>query len=105
MVDASTYPLKVVDDVSGVAASEVWHGDADLLVVVLQVDAHVLLQLLPAPQRSVHRVLVHHPAVEQAVLGDLLMGRGRAGLARDKPPTDRRRVSEERQSDATCGMK
>lgn len=39
-------PVKVVNDVSWVAASKVWHRHADLLVVVIQVDAHVLLQLL-----------------------------------------------------------
>lgn len=42
-MDVLTYPLKVVDNVSGVAASEVWHGYTDLLVVVVQVDADILL--------------------------------------------------------------
>lgn len=41
--DVLTYPLKVMDNVSGVAASEVWHGYTDLLVVVVQVDANILL--------------------------------------------------------------
>ena len=76
-----TYPLKVVDDVCRVTASKVWHGYADLLVVVVKVDADVLLQFLPAPQRSVHGVLVHDPAVEQAVFWDLLMGRDRARVS------------------------
>lgn len=78
-----TYPLKVVDNVSGVAASEVWHGYTDLLVVVVQVDANILLQFLPAPHGREHRVLVDNPAVEQAVFWDLLMGRDRAVLAWD----------------------
>lgn len=69
---ALTYPLKVVDDVSGVTASEVWHRYTDLLVVVVKVDADILLEFLPAPQRSVHRVLIDDPAVEQAVFWDLL---------------------------------
>ncbi len=40
------HPVKVMNDVSWVAASKVGHRHADLLVVVIQVDAHVLLQLL-----------------------------------------------------------
>lgn len=44
--DVVTYPVKVMDDVGGVAASEVWHGHADLLVVVLEVDANVLFELM-----------------------------------------------------------
>lgn len=82
------YPLKVVDDVSRVAASEVGHGNADLLVVVVKVDADVLLQLLAAPQGGVNGILVDDPAVEQAVFWNLLGGGGRGGqnissLARD----------------------
>lgn len=65
-------PLKVVDDISRVAASKVWHRYTDLLVVVVKVDADILLEFLSAPQRSVHRVLVDNPAVEQAVFWDLL---------------------------------
>lgn len=38
--------MKVVDDIGRIAASEVWHGHADLLVVVLEVDANVLLKLV-----------------------------------------------------------
>lgn len=64
-------PVEVVDDVGRVAASEMWDGDGDLLVVVSQINAHVLLQLLTAAQRGVHRVLVQHPAVEQVLLGDM----------------------------------
>lgn len=60
-----------MDDVGGVAASKVRHRHADLLVVVSQVDAHVLLQLLATAQRSVHGVLVENPAVEQVLLWDL----------------------------------
>lgn len=82
-MDAITYPLKVVDDISGVTASKVWHRYTDLLVVVVKVDANILLEFLPAPQRSIHRVLVDNPAVEQAVFWDLLMGRNRAELACD----------------------
>lgn len=81
--DASTYPLKVVDDISRVAASKVWHRYTDLLVVVVKVDADILLKFLPASQRSVHRVLIENPTVEQAVFWDLLMRRNRAELARD----------------------
>lgn len=73
-MDELTYPLKVVDDISGVAASKVWHGYTDLLVVVVKVDADILLELLSAPQRSVHGVLINNPAVKQAVFWDLLMG-------------------------------
>lgn len=69
-----------MDNVSGVAAAEVWHGYTDLLVVVVQVDANILLQFLPAPHGREHRVLVDNPAVEQAVFWDLLMGRDRAVL-------------------------
>ncbi len=72
-----------MDDISGVTASKVWHRYADLLVVVVKVDANVLLEFLPAPQRSVHRVLKDHPAVEQAVFWHLLTGRDRAELACD----------------------
>lgn len=63
-----------MDDVSRVAASKVGHGNADLLVVVVKVDADVLLQFLAAPQRSVNGILVNDPAVEQAVFWNLLMG-------------------------------
>lgn len=72
-----------MDNVSGVAASKARHGYADLLIVVVKVDADVLLEFLPAPQRSVHRVFIDDPAVEQAVLWDLLLGRDRAALACD----------------------
>ncbi len=78
---AFTYPLKVVDDIGGVAASKMRHRHTDLLVVVVKVDADILLKLLP--QRSIHRVLVDNPAVEQAVFWDLLIGRNRAELACD----------------------
>lgn len=63
-MDVFTYPLKVVDNISGVAASKVWHRYTDLLVVVIKEDADILLEFLPAPQRSVHRVLVDNSAVE-----------------------------------------
>lgn len=82
-MDALTYPLKVVDDISGVTASKVWHRYTNLLVVVVKVDADILLEFLPAPQRSVHGVFKDNPAVEQAVFWDLLMGRNRAELASD----------------------
>lgn len=75
------YPLKVVDDVSRVAASKVGHGNADLLVVVLKVDADVLLQFLAAPQRRVKGILINDPAVEQAVFWNLLMGENIPRLA------------------------
>lgn len=65
-------PLKVMDDISGVTASKVWHRYTDLLVVVIKIDTNVLLEFLPTPQRSVHRVLIYNPAVEQAVFRDLL---------------------------------
>lgn len=65
-------PVEVVDDVGGIAATKAGRGHADLLVVVVQIDAQVLLQLLASPQRGEHGVLVHHPAVEQAVLRHLL---------------------------------
>lgn len=70
-----------MDDVSRVAASKMWHGHADLFVVIIKVDADVLLQFLASPQGSVHGVLKDDPAVEQAVLWDLLLGQGRAELA------------------------
>lgn len=82
-MDVLTYPLKVVDNISGVAASKMWHRYTDLLVVVVKVDADILLEFLPAPQRSVHRVLIDNSAVERGVFWDLLMGRNRAVLACD----------------------
>lgn len=75
-----TYPLEVVDDVGRVAAPKVRHRDADLLVVVIKVDADVLLQLLPAPQRGVNGILVNDPAVEQAVFWNLLRGQNSCAL-------------------------
>lgn len=42
-------PLEVVDDISGVAASEMWHRYADLFIVVVKVDADILLEFLPPP--------------------------------------------------------
>lgn len=65
------HSVEVVDDISRVAAPEVRHGHGDLLVVVAQVDADIFLQLLTPAQRSVRRVLVKHPAVEQVLLRDL----------------------------------
>lgn len=76
------YPLEVVDDVGRVAASKVWHWNADLLVVVIQVDADVLLQFLPAPQRRINGILINDPAVEQAVFWNLLLGQNSSPLAR-----------------------
>lgn len=72
-----------MDNICRVAATEVWHGYTDLLVIVVKVDADVLLQFLPAPQRSVYRVLVDNPAVEQAIFRDLLTGREKAALTSD----------------------
>lgn len=65
-------PLKVMDNISRVAATKVWHRYADLFIVVVKIDANILLEFLPPPQRSKHRVLVDNPAVEQAVFWDLL---------------------------------
>lgn len=71
--ETSTYPLKVMDNISRVTTTKVWHRHTDLFVVLLKVDADILLELLlPPPQRSVHRVLKDHPAVEQAVFWNLL---------------------------------
>lgn len=71
-----------MDDISRVAASKVWYRHADLLIVVIKVDANILLKFLPPPQRSVDRVLIDNAAMEQAVFWDLLMERNRAELAR-----------------------
>lgn len=75
-----TYPLEVVDNICRVAATKVRHGDTDLLIIVIKVDADVLLQFLPTPQRSVYRVLIDNPAVEQAVFWNLLTGCKKAAL-------------------------
>lgn len=58
------YPLEVMDDICRVTAPKMRHGNTDLLIVLLKVDAHVLLQFLASSQGSVHRVLVDDPAVE-----------------------------------------
>lgn len=60
-----------MNDISRVAASKVRHGNADLLIVVLQVDANVLFQLLAATQRCVGRVFVEDTAVDQVLSGVL----------------------------------
>lgn len=65
----SLHPLKVMNDVCRVAASKV--RDGDLLVVVVQVDAHVFLQLLAPAQRGVHWVFVTHLAAEQVLFRHL----------------------------------
>lgn len=57
--------------VSWVAASKVRHRHADLLIVVLQVDANVLLQLLAPTQRRIGRVFVKDSTVEQVLPGVL----------------------------------
>lgn len=77
-MEASSYPVKVVDYISGVTASKVRHRNTDLLVVIVEVNANIFLEFMSAPQRSVHRVLVDDPAVEQAVFWDLLMRRNGA---------------------------
>lgn len=61
-----------MDDICWVTATKMRHRDADLLIVLLKVDAHVLFQFLASSHGSIHRVLVDDPAVEQAVLWDLL---------------------------------
>lgn len=66
--------MKVVDDVGGVAPTKVGHGDADLLVVVLQVDAHVLLQLLARMHRGVGGVFIENAALELVPLSNLPAG-------------------------------
>lgn len=43
------YPLKIMDDISRIAASKVWHRYADLFVVVVKVDTDILLKFLSAP--------------------------------------------------------
>lgn len=63
--------MEVVNDIGRVAVSKVRHGHADLLVVVLQVDANVLRQLLVSTQRGVRRVFVEDPAVELVLPGVL----------------------------------
>lgn len=45
----TTYPLKIMDDICGVAASKVWHRYADLFIVVVKIDTDVLLEFLSAP--------------------------------------------------------
>lgn len=62
-----------MDDISRVTASKMRHRYADLFVVVIKIDANILLEFLPPPQRSIHRVLIDDPAMEQAVFWDLLM--------------------------------
>lgn len=54
LLNASTYPLKVVDNISRVAATKMWHRYTDLFVVFIEIDADVLLEFLPPSQRSVH---------------------------------------------------
>lgn len=49
-----TYPLKVVDDISRVTATKMWHRYTDLFVVFVKIDADVLLEFLPSSQRSIH---------------------------------------------------
>lgn len=65
------YSVEVMNYVSRVAASKVRHGHADLLIVVLQVDANILLQLLVPTQRRIRRVFIENPAVEQVLPGVL----------------------------------
>lgn len=65
------HSVEIMDYISRVTSSKVRHGHSDLLVVVGQVDADILLQLLTATQRSVHRVFIQHPAVKQVLLWDL----------------------------------
>lgn len=60
-----------MDDVCGVAAAKLGHGHVDALVVVLQVDLHVLLQLHPRAGLGGQRVLVEDATVEEVVPGQL----------------------------------
>lgn len=60
-----------MNNVSWVAASKVRHRHADLLIVVLQVDANILLQLLAPTQRRIRRVFVKDSTVEQVLPGVL----------------------------------
>lgn len=64
-------PLEVVDDVGRVAAAELGHGHVDALVVLLQVDLHVLLQLHARAGLGGQGVLVEDAAVEEVVAGQL----------------------------------
>lgn len=65
------HPVEIMDYISRVAPSEVRYGDSDLLVVVREVDANILLQFLASSEWSVHGVFIKHPAVKQVLLWHL----------------------------------
>lgn len=62
-----------MDDVSRITPSELRHRHADLLVVILKVNAHILLQLLAPTQGGVDGVFVEHTTVEKVLLRELLL--------------------------------
>ena len=66
-----SYPVKIMDDIGGVAPSKVGYRHTDLLIVVIEVYANILFQLLAPAQRSINRVFIQNPAMKQAVLWDL----------------------------------
>ena len=70
--------LKVVDDVCGVAAPKLGNGYIDALVVLLEVDLHVLLQLHASVDLGGQGVLIEDAAVEEVVSGQLSKAGSRA---------------------------
>lgn len=84
------HPLKVVDDVCRVTAPKLGHGHVDALIVLLEVDLHVLLQLHASVGLGGQGVFVEDATVEEVVSGQLSKvgsgARERDNLVTQGPP-------------------
>lgn len=55
-----SYPLKVMDNICRVAFTKVGHWDADLLIILAEVNPHVLMQFQLLPQFVYVEKLAEH---------------------------------------------
>jgi hypothetical protein len=59
-----------VDNVCRVPTTKLWYRDIDTLVVLFEVDLHVLLQLHAGPDLG-QGVFIEHTTVEEVISGQL----------------------------------
>lgn len=64
-------PLEVMDDVCRIAATKLGHRHIDALVVLVEVDFHVLFQLHLSPDLGGQGVLIQHTTAEEVISGQL----------------------------------
>lgn len=65
------HPLEVMDDVCRITATKLGHRHIDALVVLVEVDFHILFQLHLSPDLGGQGVLIQHTTAEEVISGQL----------------------------------